>query len=138
MKPGMLKLIAVAFALVFSFATAHAQSFVVSVPFDFHVGTKQMPAGDYTVTTAYNPVRVTIMGSKAGAIAVRRYNLDSEHPAQEQSRLVFFRLHNQYYLSQIWSPELQNGLSVQLPKSILMAEHIRSVSEETIIAATHI
>jgi hypothetical protein len=134
----MLNLIAVAFALVFSFATAQAQSFVVSVPFDFHIGTKQMPAGDYTVNTAFNPVRVTILGSDAGAIAVRSHNIDPKHAAQEQPRFVFLRVDNQYYLSQVWSPELQNGLSVQLPKQIQMKAQIGNGNQETIVAAAHI
>jgi hypothetical protein len=136
MKPRVLSLIAV--ALVFSFATAHAQSFVVSVPFEFHVGMKQMPAGDYTVTTAYNPVRVTMMGSNGGAIAVRRYNIDPNNDAPEQARFVFLRVDNQYYLSQVWSPELQNGLGVQLPKQIQMKAQKGTGNQEAIVAAAHI
>ena len=97
-----------------------------------------MPAGDYTVTTAYNPVRVTMMGSNGGAIAVRRYNIDPNNDAPEQARFVFLRVDNRYYLSQVWSPELQNGLGVQLPKQIQMKAQKGTGNQEAIVAAAHI
>jgi hypothetical protein len=139
MKPRTLCLIAVAFALVFSFARAHAQSsqpptLRVSVPFDFHIGTKQLPAGDYRVITAYNPTRATILGLDGGAIVVGQYDFNPNDIQQEQARLVFIRVDNQYFLTQIVRPVLQYGLSVPLPKQIQMQAQTGKGNQETIVS----
>lgn len=93
-------------ALVIQTAAAArtSSSVVVQIPFDFQVAGKVLPAGRYLVERSTT--------SSAEGLSLR--NVDSKHGAfvltatvqsrfrQSDSRLVFNRYKDQYFLSQFW------------------------------------
>lgn len=95
----------VAIASVTTVRAQNAGSVSVTIPFEFSVGTRTLPAGDYNV-------RRTLQG---GSVVLRiqdnnsslRVFLPNARPVggsdiQAESKLVFSRYGNQYFLSQIW------------------------------------
>jgi hypothetical protein len=119
MKRLTLHLTVIAFALLLSVAASHAQTqkISVSVPFDFLVGDQRMPAGQYFVTTGDNN-RLSIRGLKTADTAqVITTSIGSKHPENEPLRLVFRNIGSQHYLVQVWSPNLQDGRGIPIPKN---------------------
>jgi len=119
LKPRILILIPIAISLLLGAATAQGQSqkLVASIPFDFLVGTQHMSAGRYAVVTG-DGRELTIRGLDTSDTAfVLTNSIGSKHPEQEPSRLVFLLFGNQHYLAQFWSPKLQDGRSIQVPKN---------------------
>ncbi len=121
MKRRTLNLKVVVLALLLGVATSHAQTqkISVSIPFDFQVGTQHMPAGQYAIATGEG-YGLTIRSLNTSATArVLSSSIGSKHPEQESARLVFRNVGNQRYLVQLWSPGLQDGRSIPLPKNVL-------------------
>ena len=90
---------------------------VASIPFQFNVGDKAMPAGEYTITQV-NP------SSDHAVLQLRAKNCSSSvmmqmdnviGKAREGSRLVFNCLGDEYYFSQAWMSGDDTGW--QAPKS---------------------
>jgi len=118
MKRRILNLTVVTFAVLLSVATSHAQTqkISVSVPFDFRIGTQHMTAGQYAITTG-DGYGVIIRGlSTTDTAHVMTTSIGSKHPEQEPLRLVFRTVGNEHYLVQVWSPGLQDGRRIALPK----------------------
>jgi hypothetical protein len=72
------------------------------VPFDFKVGTAQLPAGPYEIK-ADDTIAGTVMirnhqtSASAMSIAQREYPRSSTN-----AKLVFHKVGNQYFLAEIW------------------------------------
>lgn len=84
---------------------------VASIPFDFSVDGKTLPAGEYTVRQI-NPSsdRVILqLRSKDGHGAMIQMN-NVIGRANDGARLVFNRYGNQYYFSQAWMAAEATGL----------------------------
>ena len=81
----------------------------VSIPFDFQVGSKMLPAGEYTVKQLTpNSVLVQSADGKQSALAqTPRAAQASEKALQE--KLVFRQYGDQYFLSQVWMVRGSNG-----------------------------
>jgi hypothetical protein len=81
---------------------ASAQNQVkVNVPFSFTVGTSTMPAGSYTIKSDFgsrNLVYLTNWGAKAESMAL---GIPEQGNPSETSKLVFHRVGDQYFLSEI-------------------------------------
>lgn len=80
-----------------------AQSYQLGakIPFDFHVGSKSLPAGSY-VAEQQSGSQVQWMVPKDG----RRIVVATLSPLTDtgnQPRLVFHRVANEYFLSEIWN-----------------------------------
>jgi hypothetical protein len=87
-------------SLLLSANGAHAQSTArANVPFDFKVGTKQMPAGTYTVRNEIgsNVIMVHNVQTGASALAMGRW----EAPTKKTNKLIFRRYGSQYFLTAI-------------------------------------
>ena len=101
----MLTLI-VAMALVTAVASANAQSRSVvaaNVPFDFTVGEKILPAGEYTVR-AFNQSGNTlaIQNKQSAKSAIRLSDSIESAKASEKTKLVFHRYGPRYFLAEVW------------------------------------
>lgn len=88
-----------------------------SIPFEFIVGDKSMPAGEYTISRI-NPssdLAVLQFRSKDGrsTVMVRMNNVIAR--ASDSSRLIFNSYGSERYLSQAWTDGDANGL--QAPRS---------------------
>lgn len=90
---------------------------VANIPFQFSVGNKTMPAGEYTVLSvnadSSNVVlKIQSQDGKAGAL-VRMMSVIGK--AQENAKLIFNRYGNHYYFAQAWVDGEKSGL--EAPKS---------------------
>ena len=103
MTNTMLRIIGVLFLLTAS--SAFAQEMVVAdVPFDFIVGSKVLPAGEYNITrnvTSPNALILTNQAKKGGAITFA--TLVHTNSQAQQPKLVFHRYGRSIYLAEVWS-----------------------------------
>lgn len=89
-------------------ASAHAQSanhMVVAIPFDFNVAGKLLPAGEYVVRRATQNTdegwQVLRTDGRAGAFVLT--TVIRAQAVSENSRLIFNRYDDKYFLSQVWT-----------------------------------
>jgi hypothetical protein len=107
----MLTLI-VAMALVTAVASANGQSrsVVANVPFDFSVGEKILPAGEYTVRGfTQNGNTLAIQNKQSAKSAIRLSNWIQSSQASEKTKLVFHRYGPRYFLAEVWMSGEKSG-----------------------------
>ena len=117
---------------VLTTVSAHAQyvkPFRVTIPFNFYVGGKALTAGQYTVgrgseTTAETIVLSGIDGG-AGVFALTRGIQADE--VQLESKLVFRRYGDQYFLGEIWTFQRNSGreLPISRKERLIKEENAR-------------
>jgi hypothetical protein len=116
----MLSLVSM-FTLCAAVASASAQLSIpirAKIPFDFNVGDKKLPAGEYSFSRLSGPSdNKTMLVSSADARAHLFQSTfeASVLTAKNKSTLVFHRYGDQYFLEQIWSVGEQEG--TQVPES---------------------
>ena len=98
-------IIALAFVSALAVSAQNSRTLIVNVPFDFNVKGKSLPAGEYIMSPAST-------ADQSGLIMKRR---DGQGNAivltmpvearenQTESRLVFSRYGERYFLSQVWT-----------------------------------
>jgi hypothetical protein len=123
---GVMALTAVA-----STQVAQAQEpLAVNIPFDFVAGNMQLPAGEYMVKVSA-PTHTLILISRKDSTASGFINTNaavSSEP-QSQSKLVFNRYGDRYFLSQVWTEGNSRGR--QLLKSPREKEIAQIAKSET-------
>lgn len=99
----------------------------VNVPFDFVVGAKTLPAGDYTIMRIGRDSAGTLLVRSADGRNSELIQTNGVQAAatQKAARLDFHRYGNRYFLFQLWTPGSNAGR--ELPKSRLE----RGVETET-------
>ena len=111
-------MIVVALAFVASVASANGQSqqAVANIPFEFVVGDKSLPAGEYGVGKLNASGEVLrIASTEDNETALRLTSPITRPSAPDKSTLVFHRYANHYFLTQVWSAGETTGR--QLMKS---------------------
>jgi hypothetical protein len=95
----------VALAIVTAVVSANAQSsnrVTADIPFEFVVGDKTLPAGEYSVKAANTEGdALMIMGADNGKAAIR-LSAPAEEMKNTGSRLVFHRYGQNYFLAEVW------------------------------------
>lgn len=95
-------LLIVALAFVTAVASANAQS-AANVPFEFVAGSRSLPAGQYYIsnsTSGGEVVRIRSAKKEASVFSLTmRLNNGT---AVKESKLVFHRYGNRYFLAEIW------------------------------------
>ena len=97
--------------------TSGRTQLVASIPFEFNVGNKTLPAGEYTVRQV-NPASdhaVLQLRSKDGEATAMVQMTTVIGKAQESAKLIFNRYGNHYYFAQAWVDGENAGL--QAPKA---------------------
>ncbi|MEP6706413.1 MAG: hypothetical protein ABJC05_02775 [Pyrinomonadaceae bacterium] len=97
--------------------TSASRQLIANIPFEFSVGNKSMPAGDYTVRQI-NPASdraVLQLRSKDGSTSAMVQMRSVSGKTQESAKLVFHRYGNQYFFAQVWTTGDSEGL--EAPKS---------------------
>jgi hypothetical protein len=123
MKKTALTLVgALSLLLVAGSAFAQSNEVRANVPFDFVVNKTTMPAGTYQIvnggTLGSETIAIRGMNIKASKLVTTSGEESSEPSAK--TKLVFHRLGDRYFLSQIW---VEGSDRVrQLPKSQLESE----------------
>jgi len=99
-------------ALLALFAAVSAfgqQGMTFDVPFEFRVGTTVMPAGEYKVTQSPNTGLADIACEACKADVRVMTHAGGRNSAANQSRLVFNRYGDRYFLSSVWQSGLDTG-----------------------------
>ena len=128
----MLVLVAV---MALSTAVASGQSnnankLSANIPFEFNVGYKTMPAGEYTVQTVVSAGDALLIKSAAANIsALRLSEATSRNKDKRHARLVFNRYGDRYFLAEVW-----NGID-DIGRQLLKSEEERAVEREFAIAS---
>ena len=118
MKKELLKgftmlMLLVVLALATAVASTNAQSanrVVADIPFEFSVGYKTMPAGEYsvrTVTTAGNGLMIQSADGKLAALRLSDETGRSKN--NSPARLVFHRYGERYFLAEVWNGVANTG-----------------------------
>jgi hypothetical protein len=103
MKRNLITILSlVVMSLMFNASAAYGQSYAkADVPFAFNVGTVQLPAGTYEIRSLLsgaNQIMIQNYDTSAAALSIAR----REPPRNAESKLVFHRVGNQYFLAEVW------------------------------------
>lgn len=107
-------------------------SIAVNIPFDFAVGQTKLPAGNYTLrrlalTSSYDRVVIQSADGRGDSqTGMTRPNRTSE--VQKQSKLIFNRYGDQYFLSQVWMAGSDTG------RDLFQSRNERSLAKESKLA----
>src|SRR5262245_16335960 len=106
----------IVFAMFTATGSAQGQSLAnritVNIPFDFVVGKKTLPAGEYSVRSAQpnSGDSVLSISSKDSRVNVFGFTTAVQSPTfTDRGKLVFHRYGDQYFLFQIWSSGTTTG-----------------------------
>jgi len=122
--------------LAVSAAKAQEPRVKADIPFDFVVGDRVLPAGEYMVGPA---------GSSAAAVAIRSedgtdtalaitFACASSGPAKS-TKLVFHAVAGQYFLSQVWVQGYAQGRQLRMSKSETRLAKNGDAPKEFVLAA---
>jgi len=111
-------------------AQAQEQRVAVNIPFDFVVGNMQLPAGEYVVSASAETRGLILISAKASttSVFVNTYPTTANAP-QTESKLVFNRYGDRYFLSQVWREGASQGR--EITKSAREKEVAQSAALET-------
>lgn len=118
-KPLISLIIAVGF-IVALIATTSATPFTVriraEIPFDFLVGSKRMPKGEYLIESVNESGTLTIRHAKKGK-AVTFMTIRHKPTDKPKSKLIFHRYGEQYFLARIWDGSSETVLKLDKSKA---------------------
>ncbi len=130
----------IAVTMMASTRVARAQEpMVVNVPFDFVAGSKTLPAGEYAVKTT-GPTHTLVLIDRKDATASIFLNTNAvvANDAQSESKLVFNRYGDRYFLSQVWSAGNTRGRQLMKStreKEIALTAKIETEGQITLVAS---
>jgi hypothetical protein len=81
----------------------------VSVPFDFHVGKNEYPAGEYRVSTRVSGSAILLQSKDLRRSQFVLTQAVQAGKSKEQPSLVFNRYGNAYFLSTVWLGSSDTG-----------------------------
>ena len=92
---------------------------IANIPFQFSVGDKTLPAGEYTVLSVNADssnvaLKIQSQDGKTSAM-VRMMTVTGK--AQESAKLIFHRCGNQYFFAEAWVDGDSSGLQAQKPRA---------------------
>jgi hypothetical protein len=98
--------------------SGHTQ-LIANIPFQFSVGNKTLPAGEYTVLavdadSANVALKIQSQDGKMSAM-VRMMTVTGK--AQESAKLTFHRYGDQYFFAEAWVDGDTSGLQAQKPRA---------------------
>ena len=137
MKRQIVSLLSVVGLLLVA-ACANAQSVNVkaNVPFDFMVGKSTLPAGEYSIrstSTGASSV-LAIRGGKTNEMLASANQAQALNPSPN-SRLVFHKYGDQYFLSQIWLQGERAGREFKITRREAEVAKNVPTSEDVIVLA---
>ena len=109
------------FTLCAAAASANAQLSIpirAKIPFDFSVGDKKLPAGEYTFSrlSGFSDSKTISVSSEEGITRLFQSTFEAQVLIpKKDSTLVFHKYGDQYFLEQIWSGGAPEG--TQVPES---------------------
>jgi len=118
---------------------AQAQNaMAVNVPFDFVAGGKTLPAGEYTVrASGAGNTLILIDRQDASVSALIITHAVVSLDTQTESKLIFNRYGDRYFLSQVWSEGNSQGrqlLKTAREKEAALTANIETEGQVTLLA----
>ena len=136
MKTQLIQTVVAAFTLAAAgYAQNPQKTIKVTVPFDFAVGSRVLPAGQYAVSQDLR-TRTLMIRSAAGADVYALADQVASPGRREIAKLVFHRYGDRYFLSEAWGTDEERGS--QLPETAQerkLAQNLREAPATRIIAA---
>jgi hypothetical protein len=128
-----------AFSLIVAAQVVRADDpMLVNIPFSFVAGDVTLAAGEYRVQKLDgNSAVVLISCSDASASTMVLSNTAQAKDIQTQSKLVFKRYDNRYFLSQVWTAGSIRGrqlLKSRAEKEIAQSARLETTKEVTLVA----
>jgi hypothetical protein len=117
-------------------ARAQQKTVKADVPFDFVVGNRAYPAGEYTLKSALNDAGIIrIENTNEVSAAFTQSNPCSKATPSPETKLVFHRMGGHYFLYQVWTEGYATGR--EFPKGRIEVElaQNRETPEFVIVAA---
>ena len=114
---GTLATLSLLFALTIVSVEAQSKNRITAhVPFDFQVGEKTLPAGDYSVKRlSQNALLVESADGQQSAIAQAPRSVTGNVNAKPSvEKLVFRQYGDQYFLAQVWMIRGSNGRAINM------------------------
>ena len=114
---------------------AYAQTVSVKVPFAFHAGASQFPAGEYTVDTQAGKVPILVRSAdrRQGAFVSSIAAISTA--SRTKASLVFNRYGDEYFLAAVWDGA--SGTGRKIPPNHaekLLSRKATDRSEEVLLA----
>ena len=108
-------------AVVAQAQTNSSITLIANIPFQFSIGNKTLPAGEYTVRSIIDDSSTVVLRiqSRDGSTNALFLTCRVEGKAQNRARLVFHRYGNRYFFAQAWV----DGDSAHLEAQTSRAEH---------------
>ena len=97
-----------------------------NIPFEFRVGSSVLPAGEYEIIPSSSPRTLLVRAEDGKAAIVALPNTAEKLQAPADSKLVFNRYGNTYFLSQVWHAGISRGY--EMPKSKAEREMARNAA----------
>jgi hypothetical protein len=110
----MMLAVVFAFAAVSTYGQSVSRRETFKVPFNFNVGQKVLPAGEYTFSSEREIVRIQSRDRKQNLIALP-FRTQLGTISRANTKLTFKRYGESYVLSQIW---LADGIGRELKRSV--------------------
>jgi hypothetical protein len=121
---GALMTLIVAFAI--AVPVVHAQTIMsANVPFAFSVGQQQLSAGAYAVRGMSSGA--TLIENKDGQEKVLALYQSAGPSKADETKLVFDKIGDHYFLRQIWSSTKGQGMAIPEPK---LEKELRAANTE--------
>jgi hypothetical protein len=98
------------------------------IPFEFHVGSKLMPAGPYTVSATPGQGYVRVDGDRDGSTGFFEVSRKEVMDAPGVSTLTFHRYGEKYFLATVqpgWSPFGYETIKTRTEKEALLSARVR-------------
>lgn len=104
--------------------TSGRTQLIANIPFEFSVGNKTLPAGEYVISqvnTAVDPGVLAFRSTAGSSRALIQMN-SVTGKAQESATLMFHRYGNQYFFAQAWVDGENSGLQASRSRAERAAE----------------
>ncbi len=114
---------------------------IANIPFQFSIGNKSLPAGEYTVRSISDDSRNVVLRiqSRDGKTSAMLQTSAVEGKAVDRAKLLFHRYGNQYFFAQAWVDRQKTGLEAQKSRAERAAEHeltaIKMATESVTVTA---
>ena len=134
LKGFTMLVLVVTLALTLAVVSANGQStankVVANVPFEFSVGYKMLPAGDYSVQSIVSAGNGLLIQSTDGKIsALRLSEATRQIKERTKARLVFHRYGQRYFLAEVW-----NGVD-NAGRQLTKSQEERALASELMLAS---
>jgi hypothetical protein len=128
---ALLLALALGTAVVSASAQSTTNKVVANVPFEFSVGFKTLPAGEYSVQSIASAADGLFIQSTNGKVsALRQSEATRRIKEKPQAHLIFHRYGERYFLAEVWTGLDNSG------RQLVKSQEERGIESELLLAST--